>query len=214
MNKTLSRTTFFFLLLFLGGLHSCVPTDTAKYNPDEKVFCDISTQLNGNDNSLKAEVRFYIKDTLDSRPYFLDQAVQMNGLEMDKKFLGHKGVYYSKMRILENDNDLKFSFTNLDDQPYEIAVPLFFITKETADSYTLDEITDIELKEDQSIILIDSKNKIFDLSEKRQTLKDISIGNAQIAHIITKDSLFQLKDKLWVKYNSKSLSSTQAIKIK
>ena len=212
MNKTLSKITFLFLLL-LSGLYSCVPTDTSRYNPNEKVFCDISVQLNANDNRLKSEVRFYIKDTLDSRPYFLDQPVQMNGLEMDKKFMGHKGVYYSMIHTMENDNDLKFSFTNLDDRQHEINVPLSFLFKKESNSYTIDEIASFELKKDESIILIDSENKIFDISEKRQALKDISLGNAQMVHIITRDSTFQLKGKLWVTYNSKSLSSTQNIEI-
>jgi len=215
MYKILSKITFYFLLLFISGLYSCVPTDTSRYNPNERIFCDISAQLNGNDRSLKSEVRFYIKDTLDSRPYFIEKPIHMNELEMDKKFMGHKGIYYSMIHVMKNDNDLTFSFTNLDEKQYDINVPLSFdLLKGTSNSYTINEIANFKLKKDESIILIDSKNKIFDISEKRQNIKGISLGDAQMVHIVTRDSTFQLKGKLWVKYNSKSLSSTQTIEIK
>lgn len=214
MRKTLFIIIFFFSLLSIAGLNSCVPTETARFNPNERVFCDISTQLNGNDNSLKSEIRFYVKDSLDSRPYFLDKPVFMNGLEMDKKFIGHKGVYYSLIHILEDTDDLQFSFMNLDDKEYEIDVPISFFSTEELDSFDLEEIAALELEEKESIILIDVKNKIFDISKKEQDLNTISLGKAQMIRVITTDSLFQLKDKLWLKYNSKSLSKTKTIEIR
>lgn len=211
MSKSKLQIILFSILLF--GMNACVSTDTSNINPKEKIFCDISTQLNGNDNSLKSEVRFYVKDSLDTRPYFLEAPVLVNGTEMDKKFIGHKGVYYTLTFILDDIDDVVFSFSNLDDKEYELVIPIVDVPKRDKNNFSIKEILDFKTKDNESYILVDAKNKMFEIPNKKNNIEQMALGDAQLVHVIKKEKSYQLKDKLWVKYNSKSLSHSQFIKV-
>lgn len=195
------------VLLLLGG-YACVPTDTGVHNPNEKIYCDIKTQLNGNDGSVKSEVRFYVKDE-ESRPYFLDSDVMMDGVVMDKKFVEHKGIYYSLAHQIKEKEKLILAFKNLDDVEYEVDVPLESLEMELEGKMKMDDLRQIKLGEGESLLLIDAKGKIFDLDKNEA----IALGEIQVMKTLTKDSLYQLKDKLWVKYNAKSLSMAKSTEL-
>ncbi|MGK0389327.1 MAG: hypothetical protein ACI94Y_002067 [Maribacter sp.] len=198
----------FFIWLLIGG-YACVPTDTGVHNPNEKIYCDIATQLNGNDKSVKSEVRFYVKDE-DSRPYFLEEDVEMNGKVMKKKFMEHKGIYYSLLHSIDGDEGLTLSFTNLDDVKYDVKVPLELVNIKARKKMSMKDFRQEKLNGEESLLLIDAKGKIFDI-KKSKVINEVTLGKGQLIKTVTKDSLYQLKDKLWLKYNTKSLSATQFI---
>lgn len=209
MEKVLLQYLLFILLLI--GFNGCVPTETALRNPNEKVYCDISTQVNGSNKILKSEVKFYVQDSLGKRPYFLDQPVWMNGKEMNKKFIGHKGIYYSLIHELDKIEDLAFSFTNLDDVGYDVVVPTEVVGSSWQATLSRSDILDIDLEEKGTLVIVDANNKIHELSNESNDTEGIELGNARMVQVVEKDSIYQLKGKLWVKYNSKSLSESKEI---
>jgi hypothetical protein len=200
----------FFIWLLIGG-YACVPTDTGVHNPNENIYCDIVTQLNGNDDFVKSEVRFYVKDE-DLRPYFLEDDVMMDGKVMQKKFIDHKGVYYYSSHKMKGDKETTLSFTNLDDVKYDIEVPLELVNVRIGEQMKMNDLRQEKLKEGESLLLIDAKGKIFDI-KRSKVIDKVALGKVQLIKTMTKDSLYQLKDKLWIKYNAKSLSTTKFIDI-
>lgn len=197
--------------LLLGG-YACVPTDTGVHNPDEKIYCDIKTQLNGSDQSVKSEVRFYVKDE-ESRPYFLDDDVKMNGKIMEKKFIEHKGIFYSLVDKMKGNEGLVLSFTNLDDVKYDIELPVESIDLDGREGMTIKDLKREELREEESFLLIDEKGKVFDFRGNKKVPDEMTLDKMKLIKIVTNDSLYQLKDKLWIKYNTKSLSAAKTIEI-
>ena len=200
----------FFTWLLIGG-YACVPTDTGVHNPNEKIYCDIITQLNGNDKSVKSEVRFYVKDE-ESRPYFLEDDVMMDGKVMEKKFIAHKGIYYSLLHSIKGNKGLVLSFTNLDDVKYDVEVPLELVNMEVGEQMKRKDLRQEKQTKGESLLLIDSKGKIFDV-KRSKVINQVDLGKVQLIKTVTKDSLYQLKDKLWVKYNAKSLSATEFVNL-
>ncbi len=202
-----NRISWFFLCLGLVGGISCVPTNTSHINPNEKVYLDVKAQMNEDDQSLKVEARFYVRDTSDIRPYFLSEGVYFNGTEMEKKFVDHKGIYYIWSDKNTEKDAFTIAFTNLDEKKYEVTFGLGNTRiLDIQEEIPLSDMEGLVLGKNESIVVVDAANKVYEAGNQKKGLDGMGIGEVKIVMVDTRDSLFQLEGKLWVKENIKILS--------
>lgn len=181
---------------------SCIPTDTARVNSDERIFCEMKSQHSSMDNSVKAEVSFYAQDSVSRRPYFLGKDVFFGSSPMIKKFVGNKGVFYTATQPKEK---AFLNFTNLDGKEYRIDIPEKKVDEIKTGTYPLEEILNWSKENTKGTILLEKNGKLLELpiSNKGSSL----LGEARLLQVEEQDSTYQLGGKMWIKHNHKFLSS-------
>lgn len=206
--------TFLVILYGLGfGLCavSCVSSPSSKHsNP---VYCEINAEWNRNNNEIKSRVRFYIQDSSSVRPYFLTSPVYWNADTMAKKHHQNRGVFYTFKGQMPSNNTTLLSFSKLDDKQQDIS--FHFPEKDVKKWKEEERLENIlqEKKQNTKIVLIDAQKKMWVL-EKDLDKNKINFGKSIVLEVFKQDTIFQIQDNLWCKYQLKTLSKGQEILIR
>ncbi len=202
----------FFLLIFI----QCVPSSVGDYSPDENIYGDFQLQYNEKDNTLKCEAQFYIANDQNKRPYFLDKPIYLNKVALEKKFFAQKGVYYHISSFPLKKREAVISFENLDGKRYNIEIPIhsFQWGNQFENISKSKPIEEKWLSPSSTLLCVDTQNKMRTYNQNTiNDIREIKEGEVSLVHVFENDTTFQLDNKLWIKYSSKSVSKSKKVNI-